>query len=225
MCCLSCLFKYPVQQTNGRNHRLLFYVKSNHIFFPVQLNVPNSKVSSFQISQVTSLDFYMTFSTLTVLSQKPSLLPVRLPPRCPVRNSSSHHIKIGNVSAPIVITKPLEAKLLDLRWILACFSFSLYLPTSPSPKGRTHAELSVLIFVPHPPPSPPGPRLHRAFPSPWQIEKLNVIYGKCDDGVSEGSKNNGTAFGRKRARGSPALVYESRFLSYIQRYSLACEKL
>lgn len=162
----------------------------------------------------------MTFSALTVLSQKPPP-PVRLPLRCPMRNSSSHHIKSGNVSAPIVITKPLEAKLLDLRWILACFSFSLYLPTSPSPKGRTHAELSVLIS------RPPllRPRPCRAFPSPRQIEKLNVMYGKCDDGVSEGSENNRAAFRRKRARGSPVHVYESRFLSYIQCYSLACEKL
>lgn len=57
-------------------------------------------------------------------------------PSSPPEGFSSHHIKSGNVSASIVITNPLEAKLLDLYWIPACFSFFLYLLTSHSREDR-----------------------------------------------------------------------------------------
>lgn len=85
---------------------------------------------------VTSPDFYMTFSAAVLSSH------------LPLEGSSSHHIKSGNVSASIVITNLLEAKLLDLCWIFACFSFFPLFIHLFERRGQTHAELSVLIFFP-----------------------------------------------------------------------------
>lgn len=84
---------------------------------------------------VTSSDFYVTFFT--------GVLSARGSPR------GLHHIKSGNVSPSIVITNPLEAKLLDLCWILTCLSVFPPLFTHLSqPGGQTHAKLSVLFSFP-----------------------------------------------------------------------------
>lgn len=70
-------------------------------------------------------------------------------PPSPPEESSAHHIKSGNVSASIVITTPLEAKLLDLCWILACLLFFFPLFTHLfEQRGQTHAELSALALSP-----------------------------------------------------------------------------
>lgn len=124
-------FRCTVQPSCGREHNpdAIFPLKrqtcslwKNFVRANITQSLEIAESIYLTLFLVTSSDFYTTFST--------AVLAARLPPR------GLHHIKSGNVSPSIVITNSLEAKLLDLCWILTCLSFFLYLFTSLSREDR-----------------------------------------------------------------------------------------